>query len=291
MSHYGIEDRCYHVIEAGSGDPLLLLHGFTGDAATWRPLMDHFAAHFRVIAIDLPGHGQTVMPADITCYTMDSVSADIARLLASMKAWPAHCLGYSMGGRLALYTALSQSEAIRSLILESASPGLSDAVERDARREQDELLAARIERLGIPSFVDYWQELPLFRSQTRLPTATRRQVREQRLSNSAAGLAMSLRGMGTSAQPELWTQLHKLQVPTLLVAGEFDEKFVALNRRMVAGSPCAKLCIVAGAGHAVHLEQPQRFAETVLDFLLNLSQIDGQELADAKQCDEHKGSN
>lgn len=282
MSHYWIDDRCYHLVEAGQGVPLLLLHGFTGSAATWRPVIDQFAAHFRVVAIDLPGHGQTTMPADVSPYRMRNVSADIARLLALLKAQPAHCLGYSMGGRLALYMALHQPEAIRSLTLESASPGLSDPVERATRRTQDETLAGRIEREGIPSFVDYWQELPLFRSQTLLPAATRQQVREQRLSNSAEGLAMSLRGMGTGAQPELWTRLHALQTPTLLTVGELDEKFVDINRRMAADIPGAELRVIADAGHAVHIEQAQRFAELTLDFITNLSQRDGQELADAK---------
>lgn len=282
MSTYRIHDGCYHVIEAGRGEPLLLLHGFTGRADGWQPFIDQFAARFRVIAIDLPGHGQTTMPADVRRYTMESVAADLARLLELMRARPAHCLGYSMGGRLALYMALHQSEAIHSLILESASPGIRDAAAREARREQDEALAERIEREGIPSFVDYWQDLSLFRSQMLLPIEVRRQVREQRLSNSAEGLAMSLRGMGTGAQPELWTRLHALPTPALLIAGELDEKFVDINRRMAVDIPRANLRLVAGAGHTVHLEQPEQFAALTLDFMLNLSPCDGQELADAE---------
>ncbi len=282
MSEYWIDDRCYHVIEAGSGEPWLLLHGFTGSAITWRPLIEQFAAHFRVIAVDLPGHGQTVMPADVSYYRMASVSGDIARLLAVMKAHSAHCLGYSMGGRLALYMALNQPKMMRSLTLESASPGISDAVERDARRQQDEALAERVERESMRSFVDYWQDLPLFRSQALLSVSTRRQVREQRLSNAAEGLALSLRGMGTGVQPALWARLHELQIPTLLIVGELDEKFVAINRHMADGIPHARVEVVAGAGHTVHLERPQPFAKAALDFMMNLSKRDGQELADAK---------
>ncbi len=256
---------------AAQGPPVVLLHGFTGSSASWDDVAPALAqAGYRVWAPDLLGHGHTDAPDDPRRYTMDQVAADLVALLQhrelGLGGEPAHLLGYSMGGRLALYLALHRPEWGRSLVLESASPGLDDPAQRQARRRQDEALAARILAQGIPAFVATWERLPLWTSQARLSPAVRRQLRQQRLQNRALGLANSLRGMGTGAQPSLWPRLAQLSVPTLLLVGAEDAKYVALNRRMAACIPSARLRVVSQAGHTVHLEQPESFVQHLLDF-------------------------
>jgi 2-succinyl-6-hydroxy-2,4-cyclohexadiene-1-carboxylate synthase len=177
-------------------------------------------------------------------------------------------LGYSMGGRIALYIAFSGF--FRALILESASAGLADANEREQRRMRDEELAASIERYGIAAFVEYWERLPLFASQLRLPQEVRDRLRTQRLRNSARGLAQSLRGVGTGAQPALHAHLPELHIPVLLIAGELDTKFCAIAREIAQALPQAQIRIVPDAGHTVHLEQPEVFDTIVKNFCLSL---------------------
>ena len=242
---------------------MLLLHGFTGSSANWQPLQETLAGDFRTIAVDLPGHGRTGAPADLTRYAMPAVAADLVALLDHLQAGPSHLLGYSMGGRLALYLALVHPRRWRSLILESASPGLETPTARAERRRRDEALAAWIEAEGIAAFVARWEVLPLFASQRRLPAPVRRAHRAGRLRNRPAGLANSLRGMGTGVQPSLWPRLPTLALPTLLIAGALDEKFVSIARQMARHIPSARLAIVPDAGHAVHLEQPARYAAIV----------------------------
>lgn len=278
----------YHVTEKGNGVPVLLLHGFTGCGKNWHALMERLSQQYRVITVDLPGHGQTESPIDDSRYTMRNTTADLLMLLDHLEATPAQWLGYSMGGRLALYAALHNPAAVCSLILESASPGLVDDEERNARRNQDEVLAERIENEGIPAFVEYWERLPLFATQAALPTETRASLREQRLQNTVHGLAKSLRGMGTGAQPTLWDRLHQLQMPTLLITGESDEKFIAINRRMATLVPVSRLSIISGAGHTVHLEQPAAFTEKVVQFLHERSEISSNNLSGGKQDNEHE---
>jgi len=246
---------------------LVLLHGFTGSAAAWGNHLNALVANgLRVIALDLLGHGETDAPADARRYTMEHCRADIIDALRSwgVRENEAILLGYSMGGRIALYSAFSGF--FRALILESASPGLASETEREQRRQQDEALAERIERGGVADFVAYWEKLPLFASQQTLPAATRALQRQQRLYNRAVGLANSLRGVGTGAQPALYERLPELDLPVLLVAGEQDEKFCASARRMAWMLPRAQLEIVPGAGHTVHLEQPDTFDRLVHDF-------------------------
>lgn len=258
----GIEQR------GKRGQPsLVLLHGFTGSASSWEAYVDTFAAQgMHVIALDMLGHGQSNAPEEAQRYSIEHCRADILAVLQALDIAPgvAMLLGYSMGGRIALYTALSGY--FRALILESASAGIEDAREREQRHQSDELVAERIEREGMAAFVDYWERIPLFASQSRLPPEVRQQLHRQRLHNSTTGLANSLRGVGTGAQPALYTQLPALRIPVLLLAGELDEKFVAINQRMAQLLPQATLHIVARAGHTIHLEQPAQFARYVLDF-------------------------
>ena len=261
----------YHYDEAGRGPALLLLHGFTGSSKNWQPLQAALADDYRVIALDLPGHGRSAAPADLARYTMPAVATDIGALLDRLQSGPAHLLGYSMGGRLALYLALSAPARWRSLILESASPGLAPAAARAERRARDEALAAWIEAEGIEAFVDRWQALPLFASQRHLPEKVRWAHRNRRLRNRPGGLADSLRGMGTGRQPSLWPRLAKLSLPLLLIAGALDEKFVTIARKMAralpAGSCPPRLEIVPEAGHTVHLERPILYARLVREWL------------------------
>ena len=265
-----IDGLRYAVEETGAGEPLVLLHGFTGCAANWRPLLPRLAECHRVIAIDLPGHGNSGAPGSVARYKMPRVAADLIELLTRHDATPAHWLGYSMGGRLALYIAVRQSSVVRSLTLVSATAGLANTAKRQARRAADEALAARIERDGVASFVAEWERNLLFAGLAGLPEEARATLHEQRLSNSPLGLANSLRGMGAGAQPSLWSRLAAMTAPALLIAGQRDTKFVALNEGLAVSIPNATLRLIPDAGHVVQMEQPEAFLAAVTDFLERL---------------------
>jgi 2-succinyl-6-hydroxy-2,4-cyclohexadiene-1-carboxylate synthase len=256
-----------HVHLAGSGPPLLLLHGFTGSAATWEPLLLHVTPRRRVIAPDLIGHGGSGAPADPARYRMERCVADLPALLDALDVAQVDLLGYSMGGRIALHLALAAPQRVRRLLLESASPGLADPDERAARVQSDNDLADAIERDGIAAFVAYWERLPLFAGRQTLPPAVREKQRAQRLQNRPTGLANSLRGMGTGQQESLWERLAELTLPVRLLVGAQDRKYCDIARRMEQLLPAAQVSVVADAGHTIHLEQPDRFAQLVGDFL------------------------
>lgn len=251
--------------------PLVLLHGFTGSISSWGKHLDIFAAHnLHVIAFDLLGHGRSDAPDDPQRYSIEHCQADI---LAALNELGVHrgkaiLLGYSMGGRVALYSAFSGF--FRALILESASSGLAEPEEREQRRNSDEALAARIERDGVAAFVNHWEQLPLFASQHTLPYAVRQTLHEQRLHNNPRGLANSLRGVGTGVQPTLHTRLPTLSLPVLLIVGEQDTKFTHIAQQMARNLPHAQLQVVQNAGHTVHLEQPDEFARLVIQFCVSL---------------------
>jgi 2-succinyl-6-hydroxy-2,4-cyclohexadiene-1-carboxylate synthase len=246
----------------------LFLHGFTGSGANWTNFLaqGHFDSSY-ILTPDLPGHGAN-LPTDPAAYTIESTSSALIALLDSEANAPVHLYGYSMGGRLALYLALNYPDRFSSLTLESASPGLKTEEERAARRASDEALADRIEQNGIAAFVEEWERLPLWESQQKTLTEEQRiALHEQRLQNDPHGLANSLRGMGTGAQPSLWDRLYELKLPLLLITGAQDLKFSAIAHEIQFELLHAERKVIPNAGHAVHLEQPEAVLQAWRQFV------------------------
>ncbi len=262
-----VNDVMLNVERCGQGAPLVLLHGFTGSVSTWRSHAAVWDRQFETIAIDLLGHGDSDKPADPEQYSIEHFAEDLVVLLDQLALPQVNLLGYSMGGRAALYFAVTCPERLNTLIVESASPGLATEAERQARIVSDHRLADSIERDGIEAFVDYWSSIPLFTSQIRLPDAIRQDLRAHRLQNDPAGLANSLRGLGTGQQPSLWERLAELRMPMLLVAGALDQKFAGIAGQMAGLLKVCQIVIVPDAGHAVHLEQSEVFDRLIVEFL------------------------
>lgn len=256
-----------HVRVEGAGDPILLVHGFTGSCQSWGDdLTGGLAQAHRVVAVDLLGHGESEISPNPERYRVDELLKDIEEVLDALSIEKARWLGYSMGGRLALAGAVAVPRRVASLILESASPGLETENERKARRRADEALAEGILRGGMEAFVDNWMGLPLFATQGKLPAHIRAATRELKLKNEPRALAACLRGMGTGAQPSFWNRLGSISVPTLLLAGEEDRKFTQIAERMAEAIPDSTLRVVPRAGHAIHLENPFAWLAAVRTF-------------------------
>ena len=254
--------------EAAARDPVVLLHGFTGSKDSWRDLREQLWPNRRVVSIDLPGHGGTRVGLDVENYSIECAAAMVIRLLTEVLAVPRFSmLGYSMGGRLALFIALKYGAHINRLVLESASPGITDSGLRAARRHADAELAAFAKSAGIEGFVKRWESIPLFESMARMPAEKIERLRLERLACCVEELARSLRGMGTGAQPWLGGELPALRMPILVIAGALDLKFTAIGGQIAALVSDARFEAIGGAGHAPHLERPREFNRVVTDFL------------------------
>lgn len=252
----------------GSGPPLALLHGFTGSARSWGRFGEILATRFTTLAIDIVGHGASDSPLDLTHYSMDAAAGDVVAAVASLGYTETHWLGYSMGGRLALHVATAHPAFVTRLALIGASAGLRTAEERAARVASDAKLVEMIEAEGVEEFTNYWEAIPLFASQTRLPGEQRAAIRAGRLRNSPLGLANSLRGMGTGEQRALHDLLPSLPIPVLALAGELDVKYTEIAYELAVAIPHGVAMIIPDAGHAAQLEQPVLCAGAVSAFLL-----------------------
>ncbi len=244
---------------------VLLLHGFLGSSRDWDEVAAALAGRRHCLAADLPGHGASTGLA-AHAYTMDGAAQALADVLDARGVSTCAVVGYSMGGRLALYFALRFPERCRRLVLESASPGLAAGAERAARRRLDAARAARLEAGDFEAFLRDWYRQPLFASLAGHAGLAERMTAARR-HNDPAELARSLRGMGTGRQPSLWERLPALAVATLAVAGALDHKYVEIAGRMAGASRCVRAVAVPEAGHNVHAEQPRRFLTLLRTFL------------------------
>jgi 2-succinyl-6-hydroxy-2,4-cyclohexadiene-1-carboxylate synthase len=240
-----------------NADRIVLVHGFTQTASSWRPTVARLSASLGpdvdIVPLDAPGHGDR-----------GDVRADLpagAAILAGAGGRATY-IGYSMGGRLCLHIALASPHLVERLVLIGTTPGIEDDEERAARRAADDALADEIERIGVSAFVDRWLSQPLFARLERSDADI-----QTRLTNTADGLASSLRLAGTGTQTPLWARLGELTMPVLVVAGEHDDKYRAVGRRMADAISDASFVEIEGAGHAVHLERPAETCAAVVAWL------------------------
>jgi 2-succinyl-6-hydroxy-2,4-cyclohexadiene-1-carboxylate synthase len=232
---------------------LVLLHGFTNTGASWDGVVAAVSERYRPLAPDIRGHGTA---SETTPVTLDAVIEDVAALTDDVFT----LAGYSMGGRLALHAAFALAPRVDRLVLIGASPGLEQPDERAARVAADERLAGEVEAETIEAFAARWAQTPVLADQ---PAHVRAAVAADRRRNTPSRLASALRGLGTGALPSLWDRLPALGIPVELIVGERDQKFRATAERMAAALPAAELHVIAGSGHAVHLEDPAAVAAII----------------------------
>lgn len=257
----------YHYATYGDNDKpsLLMLHGFMGSSADWGAIAVTLSSLRRCVAVDLPGHGKTVIKQQEN-YRMENCATDMIALLDSLGVKTCDVIGYSMGGRLAFYLAVNYPERFGRVVVESASPGLAIEGERQDRLEHDRQLSDQLMSMSIDEFVDHWYQMPLFATMDQTSEAFVR-MKARRLENNRDGLSLSLRMMGPGAQPSLWKKLPGIRSKLLLVAGSLDEKYSRMASGIVKLCPAARAVVIGGAGHNVHFERPREFVDTVNQFL------------------------
>ena len=246
----------YDVSIRGEGNPILLLHGFTGS----RSFEDDFPAlPGTLVTPSLLHHGKSASPSRQRS-TMSQQVKDLSALLA-LDPRPWTVIGYSLGGRIGMTLAMCDAR-VDHFIGISTTPGLLDASERKGRRQQDERLARLLEEEGMTSFVARWETLPLWHQTDDM----RRALRPGRLAQSPMALATSLRAIGTGHMPSLWHQLHRLP-RTDFIVGQYDYKFQQIARQMQERRPDFNVYEISHAGHAPHIENAREFG-TIIEKLI-----------------------
>jgi 2-succinyl-6-hydroxy-2,4-cyclohexadiene-1-carboxylate synthase len=235
-------------------ETLVLLHGFSGTRRAWDGVIARLdGERYRPLALDLPGHGASAASDGSITF-----ASCVRTILAQAPRRFALC-GYSMGGRVALHVALAAPERISRLTLVSCTAGIEDDAERAARRASDRALADELDRAPFDRFIERWRAQPLFAAD---PPEVVERTREDQRRNDPRALAEAIRGLGTGEMTPLWRRLGELAMPSSVIVGDRDAKFIAIGRRMAALLPLGELVVLAG-GHRLPLENPAELARAV----------------------------
>ncbi len=259
------ESLYYETCGDKSRPPVLFLHGFMGNGRSWSEIVETLQKDYYCITFDLPGHGKS-LDVDELHYKMPECAKLVIKIIDQLRIGRISVVGYSMGGRLGLFAALNYPDRITKVILESASPGLKSENERLERQKSDGLLALELEKAPLAEFVEKWYRQPLFEPLKKNKNRFQ-ELLGKRLVNAPRGLAGSLRFMGLGAQPPLREKLKNLKCPTLLIVGSLDSKFQEIAQQMALESKKIKIKSIENAGHNVHFEQPDKYADAIKSFL------------------------
>jgi len=238
---------------------LLWLHGFAGDGRGLDHLAPALGGAFTVTCPDLPGHGQSDAPPPAPGGWTVTLAA-LGEILASLPR-PRLLAGYSQGARVALALALAPPAPMDALLLESASPGITDPTERARRAAEDEGLAALLETEGLDAFLARWQRHPVLAGLASLPAPLAGELAARRRRQDPHGLAAALRAFGQGVQPP--AKPGPVGVPAVVLCGAHDAKYTGLARDLTPALGAELRC--APCGHAPHLEVPASVVGALLD--------------------------
>ncbi len=231
----------------GEGTPVLLTHGYSSSSHMWEGQVGPFSKKYKLITWDMRGHGHTDYPDDQAAYTEAETVADMAAILDAVGAKTAVIGGLSLGGYMSLAFHLAHPERTQALLIIDTGPGYKKDEPRAGWNATSIKRAEKLEAEGLPKGGG---------AETR--AAPHR---------NAVGLAKAARGMLTQHDSRVIESLPDIKVPSLVVVGAEDTPFIAASDYMAAKIPGAKKAVIANAGHASNIDQPEAFNAAVLGFL------------------------
>jgi 3-oxoadipate enol-lactonase len=259
-----------HVVAEGEGEPVVLLHGHTLDLRVWDEIVPALvAAGLRAIRYDQRGHGRSASPP--SGYRWGDHAADLAEVIARVAGGPAHVVGLSKGGGIALELALRRPELVRTLAL--IGPLVPDAPVSDELLASFKALAKAIRSVGPAAVMgEVWLSHPLIASAAARPGA--RERLEAMLRTFPAGEYLATVRDAPDREWKLTDRLGEIAAPTLVVRGAREvQDFVSSAELLAMGIAGARLVIVPESGHLVPLEQPAAVVAALREFLAIESQL------------------
>jgi len=247
----------YH--EEGTGFPLVLMHGLSGDQAGWVWVMPEFSKHYRTIAPDVRGHGDSGKP-DMP-YSIQQFSADLFAFFQKLEIHQAHLLGFSMGAAIAQQFVLDHPERVKSLILVSTFSHTDVHLHKAFIR-----LRKSLDRGGYSTFFDEMVKLAFNPDFVTANTHFMEEVKTMGIKiNSPTAIAHATEAC---MKFNVKNRISQISVPTLIISGREDTFTpLALSEQIHQSIQSSQWKIVEGVGHNIYIEKPAVLAQAVLEFL------------------------
>jgi pimeloyl-ACP methyl ester carboxylesterase len=252
MAHLARDGVKLYYETHGEGPVILLTHGYSATSQMWRGQIAALSAKNKLVTWDMRGHGQSDYPEALSEYSEEATVADMAALLDHVGARKAIIGGLSLGGYMSLAFHLKHPERVRALLIIDTGPGYRKDEARDGWNRNSLRTAERFEKEGLGS---------LMSGSAERATATHR---------DASGLAKAARGMLTQRDARVINSLPEIKVPSLVLVGDKDTPFLAAADYMSAKIPNATKAVVANAGHASNIDQPEAFNQALTKFVATI---------------------
>jgi 2-succinyl-6-hydroxy-2,4-cyclohexadiene-1-carboxylate synthase len=254
-----------HYRDVGTGYPVVLVHGFTGNTRNWALTVPALRERFRCVSVDLRGHGRSARPAEREEYALEVMAGDVVGLLEQLGIRECYLVGHSMGGMVAQQIAIERPRLVGALVLVDTAAEVPKTLVYAARVSERERLIDIARTQGMEAVFDEQLRMNPQREMLEANEDFVRTWREQFLMTSPDAYVHCAHGL--AHREPLLDELRNVTAPTLIICGVSDEPFVEPSRRMHEAIPRSELVMLAGAGHSPQIEAPVKFNEVLLGFL------------------------
>ena len=248
----------------GQGEAVVFIHGYTGSNQDWANQIPVLLPKYRLVALDLRGHGKSAAPSREEDYSIKIFAEDVFGLLGMLNIKKCCLVGHSLGGFIALQFALEHQDMLAALVLVGTSSGPLAMAPGYAQLRQKLSELARSQ--GMEAAFEYDaannpQRIERFQKHPELREVTRRKM----LMTSVDGYVYIANAMGK--REPVTSRLSEIKVPTLIYRGEEDLPFADAVQTLKKGIADSELVTVNGVGHSPHEEAPEVFNGALLRFL------------------------
>lgn len=243
---------------------IVFLHGFLGNSNDWNNVVAHLQDDFYCVLIDLPGHGESAHIKSDIHSGFNQWHALINNCLNDLNIDDFHLVGYSLGGRIALDYARTQTKKkLLSLTLESSHSGLISEKEKKCRLINDQQWADRFKNNNIKLVLTDWYQQAVFQD---LSEQQKKKFIKEKLHNIGSSVANALIATSLSRQHNALPFFKNSHLPVFYLFGKNDKKFKAISTSF-ADIKNSKLHSFSGVGHNIHHENPLQYATLIRNFI------------------------
>jgi pimeloyl-ACP methyl ester carboxylesterase len=251
--------------DVGEGFPAVLVHGFTGNSRNWALTAPALRDSFRVVSVDLRGHGHSGKPTERTDYTLEMMAGDVIGLLGEIGIDECFLVGHSMGGMVSQYVILSHPEVVRAMVLVDTAAEVPQTLLFTDRLSERERMIDIARTQGMEAVFEEQLRMTPDRERLEANPGFIETWREQFLMTSPDAYVHCAHGMATRGS--LLGELGGVRAPVMIVCGVNDAPFVEPSRAMHEAIPGSELVMMEAAGHSPQIEAPAAFNQVLVGFL------------------------